>query len=153
MKSVLWNELRMVTKCVTPFDRLIRINPELVPWCPLVPSSFSNAKNPAMLWSNLLFIYKKDFLVHVAVWQADCFMTRKENSLFLSLFSTIDITKGGWNIDFKICSAHSSAIVVRMKLCVSFFKISYLVDATFLKFDHIFFYQFIENAWMGSEII
>jgi hypothetical protein len=45
-----------------------------------------------------------------------------------------------------ICGAHSSAIVVHMKLRVSFFKVSYLADAAFLEFDHIFFYQFIESA-------
>ena len=88
MKSVLWNELRMGTKCVTPIDRLIRINPELV-----LSSIFSNAKNPAMLWYNLLFIYKNDSDAHVAVCQTAWLLhdLESEFSFFLCLFSIFDI--------------------------------------------------------------
>jgi len=160
MKSVLWNERRMVTKCVTPFDRLIRINPELVLWCPLNMLSsifqfFRCKEPPARLWSNLIFVYKNDFLVHVAV----CLIawlfhdSEREFSFFFLCCLYLIFTKGGWNSDSKICGACSSGTVVHMKLCMSFFKVSYLVDAACLEFDLIFFYQFFENAWVGSEII
>jgi len=73
-------------------------------------------------------------------------MTQKENYLFSFSVIYICYSQKVDNTDFKICGAHNSAIVVHMKLRVSFFNVSYLVAVAFLKFNHIFFYQFIENA-------
>ena len=150
MKSVLWNELRMGTKCVTPIDRLIRINPELV-----LSSIFSNAKNPAMLWYNLLFIYKNDSDAHVAVCQTAWLLHDLESEFSFSpvCFRYLTFTKG-WNSDCKqnLWCSQQCCCCWYETLCV-FFKASYCVVAAFMEFDHIFCYQFIQSAWMDSEII